>query len=232
MYFTPQAKLMMALGLTLLSLTSSAYSATCPKPKVTGYTYIGCLHDGLAGVAKDTPQGLKTGFVNAKGKLVIPIQYETVPTVEDAPEKLVPEFSEGLAAVSKETATGAKYGYIDTTGKTVIGFQYDDAKKFGSGLAGVRVGNQLTVINRQGKPLFNLPYDEVSSFSEGRAVVARQGYFGYIDTTGKLVLPIKFRFAEEDNIENYVFHQGKAIAYDKNEKPYCINMSGKTVACR
>ena len=54
------------LGLTCISLTSTAWSATCNKPNVKGYQYVGCLKDGLAGVGKDTPQGIKTGFINAQ----------------------------------------------------------------------------------------------------------------------------------------------------------------------
>ena len=116
------------LGLACISLTSTAWSATCNKPNVKGYQYVGCLKDGLAGVAKDTPQGIKTGFVNAQGKLVIPTIYESMNTVDDSPEKLVPAFAEGVAAVNKNMPTGTKYGYIDKTGKTVIDFNYEYAK--------------------------------------------------------------------------------------------------------
>ena len=52
---------------------------------------------------------------------------ETMGTVDDSPEKLVPEFAEGVAAVNKNMPTGTKYGYIDKTGKTVIDFNYEYA---------------------------------------------------------------------------------------------------------
>ena len=219
------------LGLACISLTSTAWSATCSKPNVKGYQYVGCLKDGLAGVGKDTSQGIKTGFVDAQGKLVIPTIYETMNTVDDSPEKLVPEFAEGIAAVNKNMPTGTKYGYIDKTGKTVIDFNYEYAGNFSNGLAPVRQNNKIMYINHAGKTVFTVPYDDAASFSEGLAVVAKQGKFGYIDTKGKLVIPIQFNFTEEDSMDGYEFNHGKAKLY-KNGKPFCINTSGKTVACR
>ena len=219
------------LGLTCISLTSTAWSATCNKPNVKGYQYVGCLKDGLAGVAKDTPQGIKTGFINAQGKLVIPTIYETMGTVDDSPEKLVPEFAEGVAAVNKNMPSGTRYGYIDKTGKTVIDFNYDYAGNFGNGLAPVRQNNKIMYINHAGKTVFTVPYDDAASFSDGLAVVAKQGKFGYIDTKGKLVIPVQFNLDEGDSIDGYGFNHGKAKLF-KNGKPFCINTSGKTVACR
>ncbi len=53
------------LGLACISLTSTAWSATCNKPNVKGYQYVGCLKDGLAGVGKDynTPRKLDQKIV-------------------------------------------------------------------------------------------------------------------------------------------------------------------------
>ena len=69
---------------------------------------------GLAKVGKDH----KYGFVNAKGKVVIPLIYDEVLN-----------FSEGIAAVSK----AAKWGFVDSTGKEITPLQYSDALSFTEG---------------------------------------------------------------------------------------------------
>lgn len=59
----------------------------CEKPQVTGYDYVDCLSEGLAGVIKDN----KVSFIDNTGKAVIPLQYH------DARP-----FNEGLAPVQKK----------------------------------------------------------------------------------------------------------------------------------
>lgn len=60
-------------------------------------------------------KGEKFGYMDKKGKVVVPIIYDYGKT-----------FSQGLVAVQKN----GKRGYIDKTGKTVIPFIYDYASNF------------------------------------------------------------------------------------------------------
>lgn len=76
-----------------------------------------------------------------------------------------------------------KYGYIDKTGKVVIPFQYDGADRFFEGLASVLVGAKLVDV-------------EVTVYGTGGAPPVKKlekqlvgGKYGYIDTTGKMVIP-------------------------------------------
>jgi methyl coenzyme M reductase subunit D len=106
----------------------------------------------------------KWGYVNKRGKKVIPFKYE-----------FAMEFCEGLAAVnlggelkraviSSEMSLihidviGGKWGYIDETGKEVISFKYDKA----------------------------------SGFHESLAIVGLNGKYGFIDKTGNEVMPCKY----------------------------------------
>jgi WG containing repeat len=87
--------------------------------------------EGLAAVM----QSGKIGFIDTKGKLVIPCQYSGGL-----------RFSEGLASVEKN----GKWGYINTTNKTVIPFILDYAGDFTHGYAFVKVNGKGTCIDRSG----------------------------------------------------------------------------------
>lgn len=83
------------------------------------YTYIGYEREGLINVQND--EG-KRGFVTVKGKLIIPVIYDSAH-----------RFSEGLAVVE----LSGKYGYINKQGKVSIPLIYDSADSFEQGLAAV-----------------------------------------------------------------------------------------------
>lgn len=145
----------------------AAYSSSMFRP-------LGEFHEGLATVLKDG----KFGYIDKTGAEVIPRQYQTAMS-----------FSEGLAAVEKD----GKWGFIDKTGKEVIPFQYDKISSFSEGLAAVLVsGKGWVFIDKTGKEVLSVPYDDVYSFSEGLAAVKKDGKWGYIDRTGKLVIPCRY----------------------------------------
>lgn len=72
--------------------------------------------------------------------------------------------------------------------------------------------------NRNGKKTLVTNYDKAREFTEGLAAVMKKDEFGvdkwgYIDTTGKLVIPLKFQY------EPGYFHQGLALVqpYEKTD---------------
>ena len=75
--------------------------------------------EGLALVIKSG----KYGYINDKGKEVIPLEYEYADS-----------FSDGCAVVKK----GLKYGFIDKKGKEITPFIYQRAEVFNSGYAAVK----------------------------------------------------------------------------------------------
>jgi hypothetical protein len=123
------------------------------------------------------------GFLNLQGKIVIPVEYESMRP-----------FSGGIAAVQKDH----KWGYIDLNGM-VIPFQFDDAGPFANGLAPARIGKETGFIDRAGKFAFHLKFDHSSGFlgldSSGLLIadsdVAQyrtdDGLFGYVNSSGKLI---------------------------------------------
>ena len=54
----------------------------------------------------------------------------------------------------------------------------------------------------QGNSVISLKYDDNGSFSEGLALVKLKGKLGFIDKTGKLIIPLKYdaAFAFENDL--------------------------------
>ena len=119
-------------GLVAVLMSGTAFAAECVRPAVSGYKKVGCLSDGLAQVSKDH----KFGFVDADGKVVIPLKFDHAA-----------DFKEGLSHAKK----GGKKGYIDTQGKTVIPFEYDFANDFENGIAKVNKGEEWFYIDKTGQ---------------------------------------------------------------------------------
>ena len=94
----------------------------------------------MAGVGKDVDNNKKYGFIDRTGKLVIPLQYDSVGV-----------FSEGLAAVK----SNGKVGFVDKTGKVVIPLKYEDFYfiynvKFKKGIVKVKLGDKDFYIGKDG----------------------------------------------------------------------------------
>jgi WG containing repeat len=165
-------------------------------------------------------QNGKWGYIDRTGKLTISAQFE-----EAGP------FSEGLAAVR----VGGKYGYIDRTGKLAIEPQFSSAREFVDGLAIVwfEKTQKANFIDHTGKLLTPDGFASVGEFSEGLALVGNNNgggkltdHNGYIDRTGKLVIPMRF-----GEMAGW-FHEGRAMVNLKNGKYWkygYIDTTGKMV---
>ncbi|MCA1816762.1 MAG: WG repeat-containing protein [Acidobacteria bacterium] len=157
----------------------------------------GDFHEGLAFVEtgwKTNPHiGITTetgrwGFVNRAGRLAVPLKF----TRADA-------FSEGLAAVQLGESLGERSGFVDHAGRLVFEFPFDVSWGFHEGFALVRSKQGTFFLDRAGKKLATPEIDDYQarSFSEGLAAVQINGKWGYVDRTGKLVIPAQFKDALE-----------------------------------
>ncbi len=118
----------------------------------------------------------KDGFIDMKGRLIIPILYESGSI-----------FSEGLTSVKYK----GKWGFIDKDGKTIIDFRYDGADNFILNLARVQLGTKSGYINKIGQIEIPITYDYAEPFGfrePNLAVVGNNGETAfYIDSTGNKV---------------------------------------------
>ena len=176
----------------------------------------------------------KSSFIDETGKTI----FECEGDAED--------FSEGLAAVEKNYSESEgdftwHTGFIDKTGAEAIPFIFKHAGQFVDGLCWAETDNQCGFINREGK--FELTgdfktlildediecgnYPLCPTFSEGLAWVCnKEGKFGYIDKTGKVVIPFRYEACYDDDSELYYqqpcydFHEGLARICDKTTEKY------------
>ncbi len=162
--------------------------------------------DDMAVVGIDTPNGERYGVIDKTGKEVIPYTYNSIHTVSE---------DLAVASIIDETESSEeamyKFGYIDKTGKEVIPFIYSFAEGFSEGLALVSKiddnnNETMAFIDKKGNKVIDLGdrYYTVGNFNSGRAYVAIEEMkgdtsnlkFGYIDNTGKVVIPMIYSDAD------------------------------------
>ena len=98
-------------------------------------------------------------------------------------------FSEGRATVK----LSGKWGYVDASGTSVIPTKfvcdYAVAGPFRSGLARVPENGKWEYIGRLGEFVIPARFDMALEFSEGLGLVRLADKYGYIDASGKIVVP-------------------------------------------
>jgi hypothetical protein len=126
--------------------------------------------EGLAAVQDDSG---KFGFIDRRGNLVIPPQFD-----------FALSFAEGLAPV----LVGDKVGYVDRTGRMVIEPQFDSAFDFSEGLAPVQVDGKVGYIGHNAEMVIAPQFERAREFSGGLAAVTKEGKEVYIDASGAVVI--------------------------------------------
>lgn len=115
------------------------------------------------------------GFIDKQGRVAIDPVFDAVEP-----------FSEHLAAVNKE----GKWGFINLQGKMVILPQYRSAWSFHGNRARVKPFDQPDqYIEPGGKPIPANGWIAADDFCEGLAKVRAGQLFGYIDSSGTMVIP-------------------------------------------
>lgn len=173
----------MALFLGMTALVSSANAA--PRFALEQVEYAGAISDSSAisdGYFVFCADDYTMGYIDSNGKTAI----QPVFTYAGS-------FADGLAPAA---VRNGKIGYIDKTGKYAIKPQFDFAESFADGLALACRGDKTGYIDKTGRFVkLNLDADltAVSSFSDGVAWVRdKDGRYGLIDKTGKLLIECKY----------------------------------------
>ncbi|MCL2528247.1 MAG: WG repeat-containing protein [Defluviitaleaceae bacterium] len=174
------------------------------------YCDVGTFSDGLAAVRIDN----KTGFINNRGEVVIPLDFDVGLSEYDG-RPYLRHFREDLAAVSQiewleewnqhgQQYFNRRWGFIDTRGDIAVPLLYSWAHDFFDGRAMVsredeEGGSGVGFVDTYGNEIIPIgKFDSVSPFSEGFAAVSRGGW-GFIDRYGNEVIPLiynnAFRFS-------------------------------------
>jgi hypothetical protein len=153
--------------------------------------------------------------------------------VANCANECVSPFYEDLARVRTPLHFGVRpqYGYMNRKGEVVIKFQFHDAHDFNEGFALVKLDpNEERMvpttnkfyfhIDRAGNRLYKETYFWADDFSEGMAAVQKGQHDkkGYIDATGRVVIPPRFD-------EAWPFTDGAALVRVGGKWGY-VNKSG------
>lgn len=176
------------------------------------------MENGLC-IVWSKEEGHKIGFVNAKGKEVIPCIYDAAMS-----------FSNQYAAIAKEIDGKKSWGFIDKKGKEIVPCIYKEVKDFSTdGLAAICINDEQTkedlwgFVNTKGEITIPATFNNTDGFSEGMARVynKKERASGYINTKGELVIPYMYDMAS-------YFSEGIAWV-EKDDRYFTINKNNETI---
>lgn len=168
---------------------------------------------GQSAVLYPVEQDFSHGYIDAQGKLVVPLTYAAAE-----------EFSEGMAAVSvRGEGRKESWGYLNLSGKLAIPAGFDTAENFAEGLAAVCVARKCGFIDKTGRTVIPLQFEAAGSFRGGLAPVSASGLFGYINHAGTFVIPAKYLDAKSFSEER------AAVMPQGSDKYGFINPKGELV---
>ncbi len=177
----------------------SYYNNIFHEPRSAENSYFVIAKNGLCGI------------MDPNGKIVMPPLFSQINSFEN-----------GRAIFFK----GDKFGMADSSGKILLDAKYDLLTTPAEIMAG-KIKGKWVVMDSEGKELpvkIDAPLYEQRNIwlKDGRAPVLIGDKVGYIDQTGKLVIPAKFDMAS-------VFSKGYAVAWDGQYWRF-IDKSGKFVS--
>jgi hypothetical protein len=191
----------------------------------------------------------KWGLVDPKGKVLVSLKYAGAYSEDKAfvsiwdeashPGRLdvrsgavyisegctVYEPEKGYAQVTKDDL----HGIIDSAGRLIVPIKFNEAQLWGAGTIMTAFykeeDGKFGLYNRQGMEILKPEYNQVGAFKDGIAKVCKNDVCGFMDSLGKFVLPLKYKYASE-------FSEGIAYYYDEtnlNEPFSFINLQGQVL---
>lgn len=162
------------------------------------FSFIGDYHEGRALFTDIAADGNHLfGFLNKRGKEVIPITYEEAGN-----------FSNGKALVKMN---GGTYALINLTGKVICTYPYAFTGSYGEGLLAFQKcsGGLFGYLDEQGNTVIEPKYTSAEPFKEGRAIVCANGHYALIDRSGHYIF--KPYYHDIFHLEEERIALGKAV---------------------
>ena len=184
------------------------------------------------GLAIMSAEGLY-GAIDKQGKTVIPFEYQALA-----------DFHDGFATAARPAKDPedyeSKYGLINKQNEVVIPFMYESMGNLSESLIAVKKDGKWGYVDTTNKSIItiDLAYEMVNDFSDGLAAVfsyeenSDNLEYGYIDKTGKIVIPMQFTKAYWGDTEGLIdFNNGIAVVNDKEGRTFCIDKKGSETQC-
>lgn len=159
---------------------------------------INAFSDGVAWIEKAHFDGSKSfwnyALIDTKGQLILPPHYDrTYP------------FKEGVAVVRKRGES--KFILIDKEGKQVCSQQFDSPPLITEGMIRFEENKRYGYLNLKGEVVVPAKYVDTGGFKEGYCSVAierdaQTWLYGFIDKTGKEVIPCVYNQAGTSSFED------------------------------
>ena len=149
------------------------------------------------------------GYINRQGTYVINPQFKSAEF-----------FFDNLARVVSQND---KVGYINDKGLFAIADKYQDGTRFSEGLAFVlSEEGKISCINTNGEVVFDLPetVSEAGYFNNGVALISENGKTGYVDKSGKTIIPTQYE-------SGFFASNGNIIGVKQNDKWGFAGLDGK-----
>ncbi|MCC6633996.1 MAG: WG repeat-containing protein, partial [Chitinophagaceae bacterium] len=183
----------------------------------------GNFNEGMAPVK----QNGKWGFINNKGKVVIPFQYDVTS---------LNSFNNGLVKVK----INEYYGFINKQGEEVIPFIYENVDDFSEGLAGFLKEGKYGFMDLTGKEIIKPIYKYTWGFNNGLAAVEvenekKENKWGFINKKGILVIPTLYSsILPQQNKHTHKiifgFYKNKAYVSLSDKNNFYINNKGLKIS--
>ncbi len=164
------------------------------------------------GLADINDKKYRQGFINKRGEIVIPLQFD-----------LVDNFSEGLAFAVKGDSIGYinKKGIFEFTIDGYAGKPFSDSMSF-IGQMNEKKEMRWALINNKGERITGYIFEDVRGFSEGLSAVKQNGNWFFIDKLGNPVFDFEFNYVDsfvdgiawasfKDGRKGYINHKGQLI---------------------
>ncbi len=158
--------------------------------------------------------GTKWGYIDHKGKFVLPPVYDEAHEFQ----------KNGLAIVQLMNRSGV----INSKGYYIVKPKYDSINPFTEGRATVITESGFKVIDENGREITDKFYSFIGDYHEGRALIAGattdgKYMYGYLNRQGREVTSLQFESATD-------FIDGKAVVKLKDYSFALIGLTGKILA--
>ncbi|GEM_PF-2689239 len=126
---------------------------------VVAFKYDESIYINPAGIGR-VQENKKFGIVNSNGKLIVPTNYDHIPSYLYSSDNITHAQKDG------------KWGYINITkGKTIIPFDYDEANSYNEGLFPVKKNGKWGYVDADNKVIIPFMYYDCGMFHGGEAKV-------------------------------------------------------------
>lgn len=172
------------------------------------YEEINDFYEGLASVSCKVEGEMLYGYINNKGKEMIPCMYD-----------YAGRFSEGVAVVRKDS----KSGVIDKSGKVIVPLEYYEIDNCENGVILAREDmSTYGAFNAKGKQIIPFEYSYLGSPFDGMILAKNdERMYGYFNLKGNLAIDFIYDTASP-------FSEGLAVV-GMDERDICIDTKGNEV---